>query len=624
LRLATLFLLPAALCAQPHPVCPYFDTTHPRGAPTPNRTLARGTHQALRTAFYTGVRRDSGQSYAPDTIDAYIFADLNTNGIQPAPRTTDWEFIRRVSLDLTGQIPSPDRALSFVADSSADKRAKLVDELLASQAWIDKWTMFLGDLLRNSVYKPSSNVMRDASTRNQFYLWIRDGLAHDKAYTHMAREILSAPTGNNTDNPTLNWWIGGYVPNAPAQDNVDQMTANVFDTFLGVAHVNCLLCHDGRGHLTGLSLWGQSTTRYQAWQLASYVSRSSAVQIKSGFWLMQENAAGYSTDYALNTLTGNRPPRQPGPDCDPKQPCATVAPVYIFNGDTPKPGEDYRAALARHVTGDFQFARASVNYIWAELFGRGIVDPPNLFDPARLDPDNTPPDPWTLQPSNAWLLNSLAQHFVKGSYNFKTLMREIANSDTYQLASRYDGTWSVEWESSFARKLPRRLWSEELHDAILKSSGSAPLYVAAGLDGDHTWAVQFPEPAMYPAAMPLNDTPARNFLDTFTRGNRDDQPRKSDGSIIQALALMNSPFMEQHLQIDGTAPNQLIAANWQKSDKDLINALFLATLSRYPSAAEMSKAAALLAAAGPDAARLAAVQDLAWSLYNKMDFIFNY
>jgi hypothetical protein len=301
-----------------------------------------------------------------------------------------------------------------------------------------------------------------------------------------------------------------------------------------------------------------------------------------------------------------------------------VAPVYIFNGDTPKPGENYRDALAREITGDFQFARASVNYIWAELFSRGIVDPPNLFDPARLDPDNPPPDPWTLQPSNARLLNSLAQHFIDGGYSFQFIMREIATSDTYQLSSRYDGTWTPDLEWSFARKLPRRLWSEELHDAILKSSGSTPLYIAAGLDGDHTWAMQFPEPAMVPASMPLNDAAARNFLDTFTRGNRDDQPRKREGSIIQALALMNSPFMEQRLQIDGTAPNQLIAANWKKSDKDVVNALFLAILSRYPGADEMSKATGLLSNAGPDASRLAAVQDLAWSLYNKVDFIFNY
>ena len=98
-----------------------------------------------------------------------------------------------------------------------------------------------------------------------------------------------------------------------------------------------------------------------------------------------------ATDYALNTTTGNRPARVAPTGCKSGQPCFYVPPQYIFNGDAPKPGENYRAALARNVTGDFQFARATVNYMWAQFFGRGIVDPPNTFDPARLDPDNPPP-----------------------------------------------------------------------------------------------------------------------------------------------------------------------------------------------------------------------------------------
>jgi hypothetical protein len=119
-----------------------------------------------------------------------------------------------------------------------------------------------------------------------------------------------------------------------------------------------------------------------------------------------------------------------------------------------------------------------VNYIWAEFFGRGIVDPPDSFDPARLDPDNPPPDPWTLQPSNAALLNALAQHFIDGGYSLKSLMREIVNSETYQLSSRYDGEWNPDWEPYFARKFVRRLWAEEVHDAVVQTCGILPSYEA--------------------------------------------------------------------------------------------------------------------------------------------------
>ena len=95
------------------------------------------------------------------------------NGITPAPKTTDWEFVRRVTLDLTGRIPTPDRVLTFVADTAPDKRAKLIDELLAKPEWIDKWTMFFGDLYQNTDNKPSTSLNRFPQGRNAFYKWIQ-------------------------------------------------------------------------------------------------------------------------------------------------------------------------------------------------------------------------------------------------------------------------------------------------------------------------------------------------------------------------------------------------------------------------------------------------------------------
>jgi hypothetical protein len=274
-------------------------------------------------------------------------------------------------------------------------------------------------------------------------------------------------------------------------------------------------------------------------------------------------------------------------------------------------------ALARNVTGDFQFARATVNYMWAQFFGRGIVDPPDTFDPARLDPDNPPPAPWTLQPSNARLLNALAKHFVASGFDLKALMREIANSDTYQISSRYDSTWKVEWEPYFARKFVRRLWAEEVHDAVVQSSGTYPSYTIGGFTDQGfakpSYAMQFPD-------VVINVT--GGFTDSFFPGNRDDQPRKQDGSILQALNLMNNAIVENRIKGSGNNPSQLIAQNLTKSNTDLINTLFLTILSRFPTSDEMTKSLAALPASGAN--RLTAIQDLTWSLYNKVDFVFNY
>ena len=565
------------------------------------------------------------QNHQPGSIDSYIYADFKANGVTPAGRTTDWEFIRRATLDLTGRIPKPDRVLSFVADSAPDKRAKLIDELIASSAWLDKWTMYFGDLYKNTDNRPSSGLRRFPEGRNAFHVWIWQSLAADKPYNQMATELIASQAESNYDNGPINWLVGGVVTGGPQQDITDQMTANTAETFLGLAHVNCLLCHNGRGHLDTLSLWGKSTTRYQAWQLSAFLSHTQAARTPVDpsntniyYWSLKNDTKGFTTDYALNTTTGNRPARQPlSPTCKAGQSCSLAAPVYL-NGQTPNPGEDYRVALARFVTSDFQFARAAVNYVWAQFFGRGIVDPPNTFDPARLDPDNPPPAPWTLQPSNARLLNALAQRFIENRYSVKWLMREIANSDAYQLSSRYAGQWNPAWEGYFARKFVRRLWAEEIHDALAQSSGLIPSYNVAGYSTlgfpNVSWAMQLPDVVTVPGGT------VTTFLDNFLRGNRDDADRKSEGSVMQALSLMNDPLVAARLQPTGAAASPLIATNLSKADADLVNTVFLAILSRYPSDAEKTTALASLKSGD----RTQAVRDLVWSLYNKVDFVFNY
>jgi hypothetical protein len=293
--------------------------------------------------------------------------------------------------------------------------------------------------------------------------------------------------------------------------------------------------------------------------------------------------------------------------------------MYIFNSSTPNSGENYRTALARMVTSDPQFSRAIVNYIWAQFFGRGMVDPPDQFDPMRLDPDNPPDAPWALQPSNPRLLNAMAQRFTDTGFDLKMLMRDIANSQAYQLASEYNGQWNVAWEPLFARKFVRRLWGEEIHDAVVQSSGVMPSYKVTGFSDlgfpNIAFAMQLPDTVNMPGG---TITP---FLDSFFRGNRDDQARRSDGSILQTLGLMNDNFIMSRLIPGGNNANQLLAQNLRKPNDQLINALFLGVLSRYPSDTEMKQSQAQLQSAGSQAA---GALNILWSLYNKVDFVFNY
>ncbi|HLK48052.1 MAG TPA: DUF1553 domain-containing protein [Bryobacteraceae bacterium] len=571
---------------------------------------------AARLAFVPPDSRtfSFAQPSEPGTIDFYIFGALQAAGVTPAPPTTDYEFIRRVTLDLTGRIPSPSQVSTFVSDTTPNKRARLVDQLIAAPQWIDKWTMFLGDLYQNN--SQNSQIRRFPDGVKALNDYVRGALTANEPYDQMARDLITATGTNSYQLGTLNLLAGGVVTGGPIQDIFDQQTANIFDMFMGIAHVNCLLCHNGHGHLDALSLWGSQTTRYEAWQLSSYLSHTEATRTAAPgavngqpyYWNVADNTKAAHLDYPLNTTTGNRPPRQPSGAQ------TNVAPMYFFNGDTPRSGESYRQALARDITSDFQFARATVNRFWAYFFQVGLVDPPDQFDPARLDPNNPPAAPWTLQPTNPQLLNSLAQDFINHQYDLKWLMRTIVNSQAYQLSSRYNGAYSSAWDALYARHFVRRLWSEEVHDAIAQSSNIVPAYTVAS-NGTLNWAMQFPEPLNTPSA----GNAVTPFLDAFLRGNRDDEVRSGDGSISQALDLMNDPFVMSRVKSNGPA-GSLLVQNLSLPDSQLIDTLFMAVLSRHPNGQELATAESQLASG----TRSQQAENLLWSLYNKVDFVFNY
>ncbi len=605
-----------------HSECSFFGPEREKfAAPTVERGRAtRLTEHVMRQIGTMSVRAD-GAAAAPsgsddransgNLIDGYIFGALQSAGVQGAPRTTDYEFIRRVSLDLTGRIPTPDRVQAFVADTRVNKRSALVDELLGKPEWIDKWTMYYGDKFKNASNKTFVRMYDPG--RDAFYNWIKDSLTSHKPYNQMVKEIISAKGDNSYDNAqgAINWLVGGRVVNGPQQDIWDQQAANISETFLGLANVNCILCHNGRGHLDTINLWGSQTARQQAWQISAFLSHSNEMatpvdpMVPNGnrYWSIVDDVRPYNTDYALNTTTGNRPARQPVGNN------RAMAPVYFFTGDAPKSGENYRDALARMVTGDFQFARATVNYLWEQFFNRGIVTPSNQFDLARLDPANPPPDPWTLQPSNPALLKALAQDFIDHGYDIRYLMKVITTSEAYQMSARYNGTWDPSYEPLFARHYVRRLWGEEVMDGVAQTSNLPTTYTVSG--NKFNWAMQSPEPRAIQNVV----------LASFLPGNRDDQERKSDGAVQQGLSMMNDPIIMNRTRATGSGAAASLAAKLLLlQPSDLVDTLYLTVLSRPATDDEKKTALAYLGTG----TRQQKIEDLVWALYNKVDFLYNY
>ena len=262
-----------------------------------------------------------------------------------------------------------------------------------------------------------------------------------------------------------------------------------------------------------------------------------------------------------------------------------------------------------------QFARATVNWIWSELMVVGIVDPPHDFDLLRQDPGNPPPAPWTLQPTHPELLDALAQDFQKHHFDLRHLMELITKSSAYQLSSRFEGQWKPQYASYYARRLVRRLSAEELFDAISEATQVFPEIAISGTDKKtkHVLATYSNED--------IKDTEMRRFLGFFGQSNRDKEDRDLSGSIIQASLLLNSDIIKKKVsaQTEGSRVQTLLNSETALTNRELVEELFLATLSRFPTDKEIKLSSEML-----EHYRDRGAEDLQWALLNKLDFLFNY
>ncbi len=578
-------------------------------------------------------------------IDDEIFGKLNSSGVASASLTSDEEFVRRIYLDLTGHLPSPDQFRSFVADTSDNKRNDLIDTLLYSPGFTDKWTMWFGDLFQNTIQLSTSGINRQFDGRNAFYSYLRNSVAGQKSINDLAWEVIAA-SGNNyaADTGMVNFMAGAQTAGGPIQDTYDQMMVKSVTAFLGLSHYDCLACHSGRGHLDQLNLYAKGKTRMDAWGMSAFFSRTRWTVNNGNAAARQYTDPSFgSTDvydvaagqYDANVTFGNRPAHCANAlPTDPKTGrCAatqSITPIYR-DGRKPAANQNWRAAFASMVVSDPLFAINFSNRIWKAFFNMGLIDPVDSIDPDRLDPDNPPPDGWTLQPTHPELLRKLAGSFADSGYNLRELMRTIVQSSAYQLSSRYDGDWKLDYVPLFARHYPRRLDAEEIHDAIAQSTGVFTKYTvqATGFRTSPTAAFDnLPDTFIWAMKMPDTSEPRNNaanasgFMNNFLRGNRDTQFRSQAGSVLQQLSLMNDGFVNNKTRIS-VSPTLAAIAKMTDSDS-IINEMFLTFMARYPSDREHDAASKFLAKANTATLKNSSIEDLAWALINKVDFLYSF
>ena len=567
------------------------------------RAFQKSRRAPLKTAALPS-RRDS-------FIDNLLFDKMQADGVPPAEVASDSEFLRRVYLDLTGRIPQPADAAAFLNDSAPDKRSKLIAQLLGSRAFTDQFTLYFAN--KFEVTRGTSNV--GLSGRNVFYQFVRNFVERDRPYNEFINELLTA-TGDVDTVPGTQFFARNIAEDGPIQDTWDNTTDVISTQLLGFRTL-CISCHNGRGYLDRINVFLTRKTRQDFWQQSAFLSRMNFLRWSDdtiGFrprtFVIERDYGNYAG--ATNT-PGARPPRSN----------QNLDPLWILGGDEVKNfSGSYREVMARTLVNDRQFARATVNFLWAYFFSSGIVDPPDAWDLARVDPSRPAPAGWPFQNAHPELLERLTDHFIASNYSIREMARLLTNSTAYQLSSQYNGEWKNAYTRYFARRNPRRLTAEELYDSIITATRTEAPMTVLGWDRPVTYANQLPDPTE-----PATDGGVVNLLTQFGRGNWLTVDTNNGPTLLGLLYSMNDAFVVNRTlgftNAAITPANRVHQINAQaSSDEEAIRQMFLATLTRYPTDSEL--AAALSFRTSTRDTRNQWLSDIQWALLNKLDFIFNY
>src|SRR5437867_4380476 len=536
-------------------------------------------------------------------VDEHIFSKMARDRVPHAPLTSDNEFLRRVTLDLTGRIPSPQEVTAFAADPDPAKRDKAIDKLLSSEAYVDKWAYTFMD-----IFRANGKMGRG---QNLFHYWMKENLRVDRPYDDAVRSIISSSAKSNHVAAASNVIAREHVQGKPQPDDGDdlgmvqqldtddELAILYGKTFLGI-NLSCISCHDGKGHLEKVNVWLSGKKRSEFFQNSSFLGNTRYLMYwehgkpQSGEFLIDDHNPGYNTKGASMI----RVPRFGGPN----------NPAFILTGEQPRPGAEPREELGRLLTADPQFARATVNLFWSRLMGFGIVEPFDEFDLARLDPKNVPAG-WELQASHPELLEWLAKDFRASGYSLRHPLSAICKSSAYQLSARFDGEWKDSYTKYFARKFVRMLDAEELHDAIA---------LATNRPGSFTMGGEKMGMAMQLSG-PSGGGDVKYFMQTFGQSNRSNPPRPLTGSPLQPILLMQSPVVNDRVLAAKDSRVQRLLDTYKSDNARVVDELFLATLARTPSSEEKQVSLAAI-----DKNRVEGAQNLQWALINQVEFFFNH
>ena len=501
-------------------------------------------------------------------VDELVFERLKQLQLNPSQVSEDPEFIRRVYLDLTGAPPSVEQYKQFVSDSSPNKRAVLIDELIASEGFTDLWTGLWAESVRlmGGGYTP---VATDVKAAESYYQWIHDQIEANRPINEFVYEQVTASGSNLNDGPTNLYTMLVHKPRFEPK----AFAADFSQLFLGV-QIQCAECHNHP---------------FDRWTMDDYygfvsfftgITRKAGAEPREFYIYNKRNAA------PVRHLVDGR-----------------LMPATVIGGEAPiEEGLDSRIALADWLTApdNTLFSRNFTNRVWAHFFHRGLVEP---VDDMRV----------SNPPTNGPLLDALSSNFVGNGFDLRALIRDICNSNTYQLsATPNDGNEAD--VRQFSRSRLRRLRSDVLLDSIIKATEWERQFSDFP---QGTKAIEF-----YPRTPGDTSGPLwrDDFLKLFGRSSRNTIcacETKAEATLSQTLHLAVGNNV-QNAVLSGLVP-RLMAE--KESPEEIVEELFIRCLSRSPTSKELATMKQLI---GEDHDQKEPYEDILWALINSTEFMTNH
>ncbi|MFM8578757.1 MAG: DUF1549 domain-containing protein, partial [Planctomycetaceae bacterium] len=495
-------------------------------------------------------------------IDELVFENLASLGIPASPECSDGVFLRRVSLDVTGALPSATLAMEFLASSEVDKRQRLVERLLASSEYADffanKWTTLL---------KNRRDDTSDLISNFAFHSWIRDGLLANKPFDAFVRELIGA-TGTVVTSPPVAWYKRVKDPKEQIED--------VAQLFLGV-RMQCAQCHHHP-----FERWSQNDY-YGMAAFFSQVGRKPSSVRNEDLIFHKRGLAGFTN------------PRTAAP----------VRPVALGEAaQSIAPDDDPRLVLADWMASPSNpfFAKVLVNRYWKHFFGRGLVEPE---DDLR---DTNPP-------SNPRLLTALADHFIASKFDLKELVRTITGSRAYHAAAGIDGNEGD--LQNFSHAYGRRLTAEVLLDSIDRVAETTTSFANLPVG---TRAIALPDNS-YNRSSAFLQAFGRPDNASVCECERSDSP-----SLAQSLFMVNAADIKGKLSSAQGRAARYARETRPDSEKIHELTLAALSREPTMQEVLVAEAYLSEAGVGPgaEAARKERFEDLIWVLINTKEFVFNH